>query len=290
MARLHKQVWRWQPFLLAILTAVIVASLAIIASKSEVTLQVYNNFFKEESFDDASFEKDGKWYGLCKKNSIHSVKDFRQTVANDPVLRAHYANFRWEEAVMKRLEKPTAAYVYFRNKDVLLKKTKAIELPAGDEYITDGRTNVRTHCCNEYIEVLPDETQTPEDPFDEFAQKPTPAPGSAAAGDVSHISSGDYYFAHPPPPLSAPPRLLSPPLPLPPSPPLPIPPLPLSPPLPSPPLPLSPPPLQPSPVPEPHETILLGFGFGILTLALLIVEYYRGTRKNKDSRSGNKRR
>ncbi len=57
---------------------------------------------EQEDFADANFEHKGKWYGLCAKNSIHSVDDFHRTVSNDPVLKTHYADFRWENAKMGR--------------------------------------------------------------------------------------------------------------------------------------------------------------------------------------------
>jgi hypothetical protein len=104
----------------------------------------------DQDFQDASFEGNGKWYGLCNKNSIHSVADFRKTVSSDRVLQAHYADFRWENAKMGRLEKATWAYVYYRKNDTIFRKKTPIVLASGDEYITDGNVRVRTTCCNSY--------------------------------------------------------------------------------------------------------------------------------------------
>jgi hypothetical protein len=105
---------------------------------------------EQEDFDDDSFESRGKWYGLCKKNSIHSVDDFRTAVSSDQVLKIHYADFRWDNARMERLDKAMLAYVYFRKDDKIFVKKKPIRLPDGDAYITDGNKRVRTHCCNNY--------------------------------------------------------------------------------------------------------------------------------------------
>ena len=104
-----------------------------------------------DEFEDAAFESNGKWYGLCDKNSIRSVEDFRRTVTRDPALRIHYATFNWDNARMARLEYPVLAYVYFRNEGQISRKARPIRLVAGDEYITDGDTRVRTHCCNNYV-------------------------------------------------------------------------------------------------------------------------------------------
>ncbi len=104
----------------------------------------------ERDFQDASFEGNGKWYGLCKKNSIQSIADFRKIVSSDRILQAHYADFRWENATMGRLEKATWAYVHYRKSDTIFRKKTPIVLASGDEYITDGNVRVRTTCCNSY--------------------------------------------------------------------------------------------------------------------------------------------
>jgi len=267
----HKHFWQSRPFFISVIAgAVIVVVLAIIMLESDTPVQMYAGLPDEESFDGPSFERDGKWYGLCDKNSIRSIEDFRQTVMNDPVLRVHYADFRWEEAVMKRLEKPTPAYVYFRKNDVIFRKAKAIELPAGDEYITDGKTKVRTHCCNDYAEAPPlvasDVAEAPEESLPGAAPKSVlPAAKSVPSsgkGGTSYASSktggrhGIFFWrkgGHITP--------NSPPL--------------------KPPDPPQPPDKPPADVPEPNGTILLGLSLGIV--AIVIAEHYRGIRKNKSS-------
>jgi hypothetical protein len=106
--------------------------------------------FDNEDVTDAGYERQGRWFGLCQKNSVHSVDDFRRTISEDPVLGLHFADFRWEEARMGRLENEVMAYVYFRKDNLILQTKKPIRLPAGDEYITDGIRVVRTTCCNDY--------------------------------------------------------------------------------------------------------------------------------------------
>ena len=105
----------------------------------------------EDYFQDADFERDGKWYGLCNKNSIQSIEDFRRTVSEDPALRNHYAAFNWDKAQMGKLQQPMLAYVYFKKDGQIFRKEKPIKLPAGDTYISDGKTTVRTYCCNNYV-------------------------------------------------------------------------------------------------------------------------------------------
>ena len=110
---------------------------------------------KEIDTADSTDPKTGEWRGLCKENSIHSVDDLRATIAADPVLKAHYSDLNWNIAKVDWLVEPTRAVVYHRKGDVLAPTSKAITLPTLDKYITDGRTRVRMHCCNEFIPVPP---------------------------------------------------------------------------------------------------------------------------------------
>lgn len=134
-------------FTVCLLMVSFVIALKVSTSKTEYA---YKDRAEQEDFDNESFEHKGKWYGLCAKNSIHSVDDFRTTVSKDQVLKAHYADFRWEHAKMGKLEKAMLAHVYFRKDNKIFLTKKPIKLPAGDEYITDGYTRVRTYCCNNY--------------------------------------------------------------------------------------------------------------------------------------------
>ena len=99
---------------------------------------------------DADSEIAGKYYGLCEKNSIHSVEDFRRTVQKDPVLSAHYSGFKWESAKMAKQDKEIWTFVSYRKDGIIRRTSKPIRLPKGDGYITDGLRKVRTFCCNDY--------------------------------------------------------------------------------------------------------------------------------------------
>ncbi|GAM08096.1 hypothetical protein OR1_00367 [Geobacter sp. OR-1] len=104
---------------------------------------------------DVSSEMDGKYYGLCKKNSIKSVEDFRRTVAQDPALSAYFAGFNWESARLGKLDKELWTYVAYRKGDTIRRTSKPIRLPKGDGYISDGVRTVRTYCCNDYVIAQP---------------------------------------------------------------------------------------------------------------------------------------
>jgi len=101
----------------------------------------------------ATSEISHKWYGLCTKNSVHSIADFRRIVDEDPVLAKHFADFKWDQARMGRNEEAMTTFVTFRNNDVIRTGRKIVKLPAGDGYITDGERWVRTYCCNDYVKA-----------------------------------------------------------------------------------------------------------------------------------------
>ena len=118
----------------------------------------------------AESEVAGKWYGLCRKNSIHSVEDFHNTVLNDPLLAAHFADFNWQTATMGTLEHSQWTYVTYRKDGRIATTRKQIILPKDDGYITDGTRQVRTYCCNDYVAAAHRNV-----PFEERVDAPTPA-------------------------------------------------------------------------------------------------------------------
>ena len=104
-----------------------------------------------EEPEDANSEISGRYYGLCAKNSTHSVEDFRKTVQNDPVLAAHFSEFDWSVAKLGNQEEDIWTFVSYRKGPMIKRTTKPVKLPKGDQYITDGVRIVRTYCCNDYI-------------------------------------------------------------------------------------------------------------------------------------------
>jgi hypothetical protein len=152
-------------------------------SPSEPALQ--SQQFVEEEPADASSEIAGKWYGLCKKNSIHSVEDFRKTVESDPVLAKHFSGFDWKNARMGRLEEPLLTYVSFRKGDIIRQTRKPVKLPKGDQYITDGNRYVRTYCGNDYVIAPAAPVSSIDDP-----------PNESVAGPARQLSAGSIYPAN----------------------------------------------------------------------------------------------
>lgn len=163
--------------------------------------------------EDASSEKSGKWFGLCKKRSIHSLEDFRRTVENDPVLTVYYAGFNWEEARLGNLKEDVMAYVAHRKGEVIRQTAKPIKLPRGDGYVTDGVRTARTYCCNDIV-LTPSAGPPPAAPVPPSAETPglppkqhqvLPPPLSTRSGPgLTGLTSSSFYYAHRRPPAPVP--------------------------------------------------------------------------------------
>jgi len=150
MIKLSKLIFILGSILAAIL--VIIFFLAKTLSEYSITnLNISVPMAVQQDFQDANFESSSRWYGLCKKNSIRSIQDFRKTISNDLVLQTHFPDFRWEKAKMGKLEKRIWVLIHYREGTKIFQKPTPILLPAGDDYITDGLVWVRVNCCNSYI-------------------------------------------------------------------------------------------------------------------------------------------
>ena len=198
--------------------------------------------------EDASSELGGKWIGLCKKNSITSVKDFQTTVQNDAVLASHYSGFDWQNAWLGKQNEEVLAFVSHRKDGVIKKTSKPIRLPKGDGYITDGKQTARTFCCNDII-LSPSAGLPPENdvslepsaglpPMEEVALDPLPL---LIPLEVAPLFIGDdpprrFFF----PPNDSNPDPIPEPTPDP----------------------------GPEPVPEPGSLILFGTGLAVLAAAI----------------------
>jgi len=236
---------------------------------------------------DASSEVAGTYYGLCQKNSIHSVADFQRTVQEDPVLTAYFSGFNWDAAKLGRLDQEIRVFVSYRKDKTITWTSRQVSLPKGDGYISDGFRFVRTYCCNDYLDEQPRKIPGPTVlaplPPDLASLRPVFGSGPPDLEIPPDLENVPTVFWYPPPaPLPLPPDLL--PMPLPSSggaPPRPKPRarLPHGPILPPefavvPHKPLR---LIPDLVPEPATLVLMGFGAGFIIMA----RQFRGHRERR---------
>lgn len=126
---------------------------------------------KSQEPQDASSEVAGKWLGLCKKDSIHSIDDFKKTLENDPMLAIYFYDFDFRYARMGKLEESLWAYIAYRKNDKISITKRVVRLKKGDGYITDGKRWVRTYCCNDYVNGSVDEEVDAPMPLDEWLAK-----------------------------------------------------------------------------------------------------------------------
>ncbi|MBV8207897.1 MAG: hypothetical protein JO041_13990 [Acidobacteria bacterium] len=80
---------------------------------------------------------------------VRSVEDVQRAVANDPVVRHHYANLQTIYLEMSRLQQAIQAYVSYRKDGKVYWTCKPIPIPAGEQVLTDGHNLVRTRCGNQ---------------------------------------------------------------------------------------------------------------------------------------------
>lgn len=206
--------------------------------------------------------------------------ELRNAVANDSVVRAHYADFAVGSTRVERLEKTRVFYVSYRVGDNIFWTKNPVTLPAGESVLTDGSNMARTRCGNR-LSVAPVAPVSNSEPTPEAMESPdaavllasieTPEELPVAPAPLTAISPAPLTSAPPgvfvpfPPyfPVGAGGSPVPPGTPGKPSPPTPPPPSgPTPPPIP----PLGPPPVSPPPIatPEPSAVLLLAIGLGCI--------------------------
>jgi hypothetical protein len=97
--------------------------------------------------------------------------ELRKAIANDPIVRAHYADFAVANTHVERLEKTEAFYVSYRIGNAIFWTKNPLTIAAGEPVLTDGSTMARTRCGNRLsvapagpisnIEPLPEALEAP---------------------------------------------------------------------------------------------------------------------------------
>jgi hypothetical protein len=110
---------------------------------------------------------------------IRSIKELKNAIAHDPLVKAHYRGFDLAKARIVRVTKDRAVHLSYRRGSGIYWTTKRITLFKGETLITDGKNASRTRCGNR-ISDPPVTPSSPDEPppavFDEPVVPPPAAP------------------------------------------------------------------------------------------------------------------
>ena len=237
---------------------------------------------------------------------VETAEELRTAIHRDPVVSAHYSDFRVRAVRAMRLPREHQFFVSYRVGNQVYWTKKRITLPSGEILLTDGEHLARTRCGNRLSEI-PLAPTAPSEPSDHSFNTPVvplrpeltsqPLPGSpiwpASPAPVLLFSSGVTPEPAPSPVgffppfipiaccVSSPGSSSHPSSPVHPAPPLPSPSSPTPPPQPAPYFPAEPPsppqpPAPPIAAPEPSALALAAAGL-ILLLCLRGLRHVRSS-------------
>jgi hypothetical protein len=149
---------------------------------------------------------------------VESAQELRNSIANDPLVAALYANFNLSKAHIIRLARDRWVYVSYRLGGHIYWTKKRVLLRAGETLITDGKHEARTRCGNRISEtpVQPVSDQEPPSaalnaPPDYTLVAENPGPPPTVPIDPPPIDPTDPNRPPPLQPPSDPPVLVIPP-------------------------------------------------------------------------------
>src|ERR1700679_1088373 len=107
-----------------------------------------SNFNFDTAEDNSSAENRSFYPYSVIPGGAKTALELRNAVANDEVVRVHYADFKVANTRVERLEKPQAFYVSYRIGNTVYWTKSPLTLPAGEHVLTDGSNMARTRCGN----------------------------------------------------------------------------------------------------------------------------------------------
>jgi hypothetical protein len=107
-----------------------------------------------EATEDSSSAKQAFYPYSVIPGGAKTPYELRNAVANDSVVRAHYADFVVANTRVERLEKTRAFYVSYRIGNAIFWTKNPLTVLAGETVLTDGSNMVRTRCGNR-LSVVP---------------------------------------------------------------------------------------------------------------------------------------
>ena len=121
---------------------------------------------------------------------IRSRADLVTSIADDPVVAEHYANFDLSQVKFIRSDEPQIVHVAYRLRNKVYWTAKTVKIPPGETLISDGNTTARTRCGNR-VAALPQGPISPEEPPIETFDIPMIASMAPPKLDVSSSTELD---------------------------------------------------------------------------------------------------
>jgi hypothetical protein len=125
---------------------------------------------------------------------VRDAAALQHAVSHDPVVAAHYADFKLANARVARLPAPKTAYVSYRIGNRVYWTRNTVKLAGGEEVITDGEHYVRVRCANRIADSPQGETSPVEPPEAVLDQpedaviQPIDFPTNTGRGQIPTIS------------------------------------------------------------------------------------------------------
>jgi hypothetical protein len=120
----------------------------------------------------------------------HSPEDLRRALDNDDVVKAHYADFKTDNAHVVVLDRDRLAFVSYRLGDQVFWTRKPVHLRKGETLLSDGTHLARTRCGNRISDDAPKPTAAAE-PEESMLSAPVliatsaPPPTASSALDIA---------------------------------------------------------------------------------------------------------
>jgi hypothetical protein len=115
-----------------------------------------------ENFKPANYERVVYPYSVIP-GGVRSREELAASISRDPVVAAHYADFKVSRARMIQEDQTRFMHVSYRMQDQIYWTAKKIKIPQGETLITDGDVTARARCGNQVsaVPLLPVSDEEP---------------------------------------------------------------------------------------------------------------------------------
>jgi hypothetical protein len=125
---------------------------------------------------------------------VRDAQELQKAAAADPIVAAHYADFRIAKSRTIQLDRPVAMYVSYRRNNRVFWTKNRMMIPAGETLISDGENLARVRCGNRLspVAVKPVAVTDPDNEELETAEFVPPLMAGLLPGE-----GGEFFFGGP---------------------------------------------------------------------------------------------